>query len=87
MRHFHLLLCRCTNRANSTPWTTLSSCKARITELVWAPNVHVGIKLSALKFLQRVVLVQTRGVSDPRVSESPRYFELPVDIRQVAKAK
>lgn len=27
----------------------------------------MGVKLSAMKFMQRVILVQTRGVSDPRV--------------------
>jgi len=70
METFSSLLCRCINRANWEPWTTLSSCKARITELVWAPNVNVGIRLSAMKFVQRVVLVQTR-VSDPRVSQPP----------------
>jgi len=71
MESFSSLFCRCTNRANPEPWATLSSCKARITELVWAPNVNVGIRLSAMKFVQRVVLVQTRGVSDPRVSQPP----------------
>jgi len=36
-------------------------------EMVWSTAGNVGVKLSALKFVQRVVLVQTRGVQDPRV--------------------
>jgi symplekin len=48
-------------------WDTLVQCKTRILELLWSPTVSVGVKLSAVKFLQRVILVQTRGVSDPRV--------------------
>ena len=58
---------RCVNRNNPTSWTTLSSSKARILEFVWAPNINHGVKLSAMKFAQRVILVQTRGISDPRV--------------------
>ena len=45
----------------------LVQCKTRILELVWSPSVSIGVKLSAVKFLHRVILVQTRGVSDPRV--------------------
>jgi hypothetical protein len=29
--------------------------------------MNEGVKLSAIKFVQRVILVQTRGVQDPRV--------------------
>lgn len=57
----------CTNRSNPSAWNTLSTCKTRILELFWSPNGGVGVKLSAMKFLQRVILVQTRGISDPRV--------------------
>ena len=39
----------------------------RILELVWAPNVNNGVRLAAIKFAQRVILVQTRGINDPRV--------------------
>lgn len=35
--------------------------------MVWSPVVNIGVKLSAMKFVQRVILVQTRGVQDPRV--------------------
>lgn len=59
---------RCTNRTNHTAWNTLSTCKNRIIEFVWSPTVSVGVKLSAMKFVQRVILVQTRGISDPRVA-------------------
>ena len=58
---------RCVNRNNPASWTTLSSSKARILEFVWAPNINHGVRLSAMKFAQRVILVQTRGISDPRV--------------------
>ncbi|KAF8817559.1 hypothetical protein BYT27DRAFT_6817554 [Phlegmacium glaucopus] len=57
----------CINRNNPASWTTLSSSKARILEFVWAPHVNHGVKLSAMKFAQRVILVQTRGISDPRL--------------------
>jgi Symplekin/PTA1 N-terminal len=36
---------------------------------MWAPDVQAGVQLAAVKFLQRVILVQSRGVADPRVSE------------------
>lgn len=35
--------------------------------MVWSPAVNIGVKLSAMKLVQRVILVQTRGVQDPRV--------------------
>ncbi len=58
---------RCTNRSNPTAWNILSGCKTRILDMVWSNTVAAGVKFSAVKFLQRVILVQTRGVSDPRV--------------------
>lgn len=57
----------CTNRSNPGSWNTLAAAKTRIIELVWAPNVNAGVRFCAVKFVQRVVLVQVRGVSDPRV--------------------
>ncbi|CAK5273974.1 unnamed protein product [Mycena citricolor] len=57
----------CANTTNSVPWNTLLSCKARVIDLVWNPTTVTGVRLSALKFVQRVILVQTRGVSDPRL--------------------
>jgi hypothetical protein len=59
--------CRCTNHSNPAAWNTLSTCKARIIEFVWAPTTSNGVRLSSIKFVQRVVLLQTRGISDPRV--------------------
>ncbi|KAF8631924.1 hypothetical protein AX15_002177 [Amanita polypyramis BW_CC] len=57
----------CTNRSNPSAWNILSSCKARILEFVWSNSIAAGIRLSAVKFLQKTILVQTRGVSDPRL--------------------
>lgn len=51
-------------------WDSLNALKTRIIELVWAPAATTGMKLAALKVIQRVILVQTRGVTDPRVSET-----------------
>ena len=61
---------RCSNRNFRQQWEVLAGAKARILEFVWSPQINVGVKLAAIKFLQRVVLVQTRGISDPRVSLS-----------------
>lgn len=59
---------RCTNRSNPLPWHTLTTCKTRILEFLWSNTTNAGVKLAAMKFAQRVVLVQIRGVSDPRVA-------------------
>ena len=58
---------RCVNRNNRKPWDTLSQAKARILDFVWAPHVNNGLKIASVKFMQRVMLVQTRGNNDPRV--------------------
>lgn len=63
----HHAVHRCTNHSNPAAWNTLSACKARILDFVWAPTTTNGIRFSSIKFLQRVILVQTRGISDPRV--------------------
>lgn len=60
-------LSSCSNRALHQPWDTLSKAKTQILDLVTSSHASAGVKLSALKFMQRVILVQTRGVSDPRV--------------------
>ncbi|KAJ7733250.1 Symplekin tight junction protein C terminal-domain-containing protein [Mycena maculata] len=57
----------CTNHSNPAAWNTLSTCKARILDFVWAPATNNGVRFSSIKFLQRVILVQTRGISDPRL--------------------
>lgn len=71
----------CTNRSNPAAWNTLSAAKSRIIDLLWASNINVGIRLSAMKFAQRVILVQTRGVSDPRLQNKndPNISFCPVD--------
>ncbi|KAJ7115848.1 Symplekin tight junction protein C terminal-domain-containing protein [Mycena epipterygia] len=57
----------CTNHSNPAAWNTLSACKTRILDFVWAPTTTNGVRFSSIKFLQRVILVQTRGISDPRL--------------------
>ena len=55
-------------------WTTLAAVKTRI--LSWATTgkdddgnlIKKGQRTQAIKFLQKAVLVQTRGANDPRVS-------------------
>ncbi|KIK09035.1 hypothetical protein K443DRAFT_672073 [Laccaria amethystina LaAM-08-1] len=79
----------CTNRSNPSAWNTLSACKNRIIELVWSQTVSVGVKLSAMKFVQRVILVQTRGISDPRLQNKndPNISFCPVDHPYMSVAK
>ncbi|KAJ7865668.1 hypothetical protein B0H13DRAFT_2670840, partial [Mycena leptocephala] len=57
----------CTNHSNPAAWATLSACKDRILGFVWAPSTSNGVRFSSIKFLQRVILLQTRGISDPRL--------------------
>ncbi|KAH9935928.1 Symplekin tight junction protein C terminal-domain-containing protein [Epithele typhae] len=57
----------CMNPSNRKPWDIIMNVKARILEMVWAPHINQGLRISAVKFMQKVVLVQTRGVNDPRV--------------------
>ncbi|KAJ7760455.1 Symplekin tight junction protein C terminal-domain-containing protein [Mycena metata] len=57
----------CANHTNPAAWNTLSTCKARILDFVWAPTTTNGVRFSSMKFLQRAILVQTRGISDPRL--------------------
>ncbi|KAF8909398.1 Symplekin tight junction protein C terminal-domain-containing protein [Gymnopilus junonius] len=79
----------CTNRSNPGSWNTLSAAKTRIIELVWAPNVNAGVRFCAVKFVQRVVLVQVRGVSDPRLQNKndPNISFCPVDHPFIPVAK
>ncbi|CDO73286.1 hypothetical protein BN946_scf185008.g48 [Trametes cinnabarina] len=71
----------CVNRNNRRPWDVLSQAKARILEFVWTPHVNNGVRLAAVKFMQRVILVQTRGVSDPRLQnkDDPNLSMCPTD--------
>ncbi|KAH7335182.1 Symplekin tight junction protein C terminal-domain-containing protein [Rhizoctonia solani] len=57
----------CTNRSARQQWDTLSAAKSRILAFVDDGSLPLGIRLSAIKFMQRAILVQTRGVNDPRL--------------------
>ncbi|KAI0255985.1 Symplekin tight junction protein C terminal-domain-containing protein [Lactifluus subvellereus] len=57
----------CTNRNERLQWDTLTRAKTRIIELALAPNTQAGVQYAAIKFLQKVILVQSRGVADPRL--------------------
>ncbi|KAF9072274.1 Symplekin tight junction protein C terminal-domain-containing protein [Rhodocollybia butyracea] len=58
----------CSNRNNPAIWTVLSNCKNKILGFVGMPGVNAGVRISALKFMQRVILVQVpQGISDPRL--------------------
>ncbi|OSD03106.1 hypothetical protein PYCCODRAFT_296574 [Trametes coccinea BRFM310] len=71
----------CVNRNNRRPWDILSQVKARILGFVWEPHVNNGVRLAAVKFMQRVILVQTRGISDPRLQnkDDPNLAMCPTD--------
>jgi len=56
---------RCTNRDEKAIWDKMASIKSRVLGL-W-DNESEGIRLACIKFVQRVILVQTPGASDPRV--------------------
>ncbi|KAI0305811.1 Symplekin tight junction protein C terminal-domain-containing protein [Multifurca ochricompacta] len=59
----------CTNRNERAQWDTLTRARNRIIDLMWAPNTHVGVQFAAVKFLQKVILVQSRGIADPRLQD------------------
>ncbi|KAI1796643.1 Symplekin tight junction protein C terminal-domain-containing protein [Ganoderma leucocontextum] len=69
------------NRNNRKPWDILSQAKARILEFVWVPQINTGLRVAAIKFMQRVVLVQTRGINDPRLQnkDDPNLNMVPSD--------
>ncbi|TFY68492.1 hypothetical protein EVJ58_g962 [Rhodofomes roseus] len=71
----------CVNRNARDLWQVLSQAKTRILEYVWSPAVSNGIKFAAIKFMQRAILVQTRGISDPRLQKQndPNLAMLPSD--------
>ena len=58
---------RCSNRNYRQQWDVLNGAKTRILEMVYAQHTPAGVRIAAIKFMQRVILVQTRGVTDPRV--------------------
>ncbi|OJA10681.1 hypothetical protein AZE42_01046 [Rhizopogon vesiculosus] len=70
----------CANRTLRQQWDLLSQCKARILEFIWSQTTTNGVKLSAIKFMQRIIIVQTRGISDPRLQKNdPNISNVPAD--------
>ncbi|KAH7890752.1 Symplekin tight junction protein C terminal-domain-containing protein [Phlebopus sp. FC_14] len=71
----------CTSRTPHQQWDILSRCKSRILEFIWMPTANSGVKLPAVKFMQRVILLQTRGISDPRLQNKndPNITNIPAD--------
>lgn len=56
---------RCSNRNASQVWEKMASIKSRILKL-WDHESET-IRIACIKFVQRVILVQTPGATDPRV--------------------
>ena len=56
---------RCSNRNDADAWNKMVAIKSKILSL-WdiAP---IGVRICCIKFVQRVILVQSRGITDPRV--------------------
>ncbi|KAI0343250.1 hypothetical protein BDW22DRAFT_1356862 [Trametopsis cervina] len=59
----------CTNRTLRHQWDVLTQSKTRILNFAFGPQTPIGVKVAALKFVQRVILVQTRGGNDPRLQD------------------
>ncbi|KAG8927139.1 hypothetical protein FRC02_008439 [Tulasnella sp. 418] len=49
------------------PWDAVLQAKNRIVMLFQNAGTSTGIKISAVKFIQRVILVHHRGITDPRL--------------------
>ncbi|CAE6382445.1 unnamed protein product [Rhizoctonia solani] len=71
----------CTNRSARQQWDTISAAKTHIIAMVDDTSLALGIRLSAIKFMQRAILVQTRGVNDPRLQNKadPNLSMCPTD--------
>ncbi|KAG9035999.1 hypothetical protein FRB95_009999 [Tulasnella sp. JGI-2019a] len=63
----HLFRYLCDNRHNSSAWEVMCRAKDRILALVGSSRAPMGVQLAAIKFMQRIILVQSRGISDPRL--------------------
>jgi len=65
MGMFVSLVYRCTNRNDADTWNKMIAIKSKILSL-WdvAPT---GVRICCIKFVQRVILVQSKGITDPRV--------------------
>ncbi|KZV93110.1 hypothetical protein EXIGLDRAFT_674317 [Exidia glandulosa HHB12029] len=59
----------CINRNPIAQWDTLTRAKKQIVDLLESAT-PLGVKEAALKFVHRVIQVQTRGVSDPRLQNT-----------------
>ncbi|KAI5992588.1 Symplekin tight junction protein C terminal-domain-containing protein [Pisolithus orientalis] len=72
---------QCSNRTQRQQWDLLTQCKTRILDFVRSPTANNGVKLSAIKFVQKVILLQSRGISDPRLQNKndPNIANVPVD--------
>lgn len=57
----------CNNRDDQATWDKMDMIKSKILSL-WDSG-PVGVRLGCIKFVQRVILVQSRGVTDPRLAD------------------
>lgn len=62
---------RCTNRDDTDVWNKAAAIKSKVLGL-W-DTAPTGVRVACTKFAQRVVLVQSRGTTDPRVSAPARW--------------
>ncbi|KZT59495.1 hypothetical protein CALCODRAFT_430835 [Calocera cornea HHB12733] len=60
-------VCQPAGMAAQKQWELVLAAKDRILKLLDSPTAPLGIKLCALKFMQRAILVQGRGPTDPRL--------------------
>ncbi|KAG1763530.1 hypothetical protein EDD22DRAFT_1050139 [Suillus occidentalis] len=62
-------------------WDVLPQCKAHIQEFVWSLTVSTGVKVFSIKFMQRIIIVQTRGISGPTLQnkKNPNISNVPAD--------
>ncbi|CUS08643.1 unnamed protein product [Tuber aestivum] len=57
----------CNNREDAATWKKMDVLKSKILNL-WDTG-PTGVRLCCVKFVQRVILVQSRGVTDPRLAD------------------
>ncbi|RPB02356.1 hypothetical protein L873DRAFT_1826757 [Choiromyces venosus 120613-1] len=57
----------CNNREDAATWKKMDVLKSKILNL-WDTG-PVGVRLCCIKFVQRVILVQSRGATDPRLAD------------------
>lgn len=59
----------CHNKSETAVWQQMVAVKAKILSML--DRGAEGVRLGCIKFVQRIILVQTPGASDPRVSQTP----------------